>query len=959
MPDKLFKFVSPGVQVAETDNSQLPKTSFPVGPIVVGRTERGPAMKPVTVGSFSEFVELFGNPIPGGRGGDIWREGNYSAPTYASYAAQAWLKNNSPVTVIRLLGCQHSNATEDGVAGWSTENSPSTTLDENGGAFGLFVGNYDSGSIDGNQGSMVLSAIFYVEEGSIRLTGSSPQGDPVDGAAVVVKSIGSNFEFKAIIEDGSGAGILTSSFNFDKNSAIYIRKVFNTNPTLYGESELINEDDRQYYWLGETFDKHLTSTLTGSTSANGQIAVILPLQSTEFSGGDFGMGMQSAKSGWIFSQHMSSTTGSFDPKSMTKLFRFVTHDNGEWEQRNLKISLSNIKTSRNQDDPYGFFSVEIRKVKDSDNTPVFVERFDNVNLNPSSDNFIAKRIGDTYLVWDDDERRYREFGNFANSSKFVRIELNPSVETGMVDPRLLPFGFWGTPNFATVSYTSGSLAGTTPLRGLDSVPAHTQREGTAAIDSGITDFSCSFEFPKLNYRVSNVAGNLVNNKRGYWGVISNISSTSNRFEESYVDVVRAKPVGIDSYDEDSDVGTTTGVMFSLDDIAWTSGSQTDAEWAEGNRVAGTSITAGTYYNTEGNVQYKSTASYEYVLDAGFNRFTLPLFGGFDGLSVTVKEPFGNFIWEGESPSETTDAMFNTVKRAIDTFADPEMVEGNLAAIPGITQVGLTDHLLNVCESRGDMMAIIDLEGGFKPNTENNLGDSDPANRGDVDQTISNLKFRGLNTSYGAAFYPWVQIRDTINGAYIWVPPSVVALGTLGSSEGKSELWFAPAGFTRGGLSEGSAGMPVLNVREKLTSTQRDRLYEANINPIGNFPNQGIVIFGQKTLQVTPSAVDRINVRRLMIFLKKEISRMAARVLFDPNVSITWNRFLGEAEPFLDSVKVRYGISEYKFILDETTTTPELVDRNIMYAKIMVKPVKAIEFIGLEFVITNQGASFDD
>jgi phage tail sheath protein FI len=185
------------------------------------------------------------------------------------------------------------------------------------------------------------------------------------------------------------------------------------------------------------------------------------------------------------------------------------------------------------------------------------------------------------------------------------------------------------------------------------------------------------------------------------------------------------------------------------------------------------------------------------------------------------------------------------------------------------------------------------------------------------------------------------------------------MGTFSSSQARSELWFAPAGFTRGGLTEGSAGIPVIGVRERLTAKKRDKLYEANINPIAKFPAEGIVVFGQKTLQTTRSALDRINVRRLMIFVKKEISRIAATTLFEQNVRETWNGFIGRAEPFLRSVKARLGLTDFKIILDETTTTPDLVDRNIMYAKIFLKPARAIEFIAIDFVITDSGASFED
>jgi hypothetical protein len=172
-------------------------------------------------------------------------------------------------------------------------------------------------------------------------------------------------------------------------------------------------------------------------------------------------------------------------------------------------------------------------------------------------------------------------------------------------------------------------------------------------------------------------------------------------------------------------------------------------------------------------------------------------------------------------------------------------------------------------------------------------------------------------------------------------------------------WFAPAGFNRGGLSSGIAGLPVFNVTDKLSSKERDRLYDANINPIASFPNEGIVIFGQKTLQVTRSALDRVNVRRLLLFVKKGISRIAKDILFEPNVQETWDRFISRAEPFLADVKARFGVTDYKLVLDKSTTTPALIDQNIMYAKIFLKPARAIEFIAVDFVITNTGAAFED
>jgi hypothetical protein len=352
-----------------------------------------------------------------------------------------------------------------------------------------------------------------------------------------------------------------------------------------------------------------------------------------------------------------------------------------------------------------------------------------------------------------------------------------------------------------------------------------------------------------------------------------------------------------------------------------------------------------------------TNGYKEVIDEGFGRFTTVLNGGFEGLNILEREPFRNTLLANTTAN--TNYAFATIDRAIDAVADAEVVECNMMTYPGLTNTILTNKLLDVCESRGDALAIIDIEDAYVPSAEN--ASALPSDRIlPVDSAIDALDLRNLNNSYGCCYYPWVQITDTVTtGGSLWAPPSVVALGTFASSQARSELWFAPAGFNRGGLTEGSAGIPVTNVRSRLSSKERDDLYAANINPIAQFPAEGIVVFGQKTLQVTQSALDRINVRRLMIYVKREISRIAATLLFEQNVSATWNRFLGRTNPFLQSVKTRLGLTDFKVLLDETTTTPDLIDRNILYAKIFLKPARAIEFIALDFVITRSGASFED
>ena len=302
--------------------------------------------------------------------------------------------------------------------------------------------------------------------------------------------------------------------------------------------------------------------------------------------------------------------------------------------------------------------------------------------------------------------------------------------------------------------------------------------------------------------------------------------------------------------------------------------------------------------------------------------------------------------------------YNSIFKALETVEDAESVKYDLISIPGITQTDVTDEVMGLASRRQDCLAIVDIPGGYKPGYENNGA----VTTGDLNGTITNLEGRLINNSYAATYYPWVRLRDRVGGQgdVLFVPPSVAAIGALGKSQGMSELWFAPAGFNRGGINElgGPTGPIITGTWEHLTKADRDRLYSTNINPIARFPSLNqIVIFGQKTLQQESSALDRINVRRLLIYLKHRIGLVSETILFDQNVRTTWNRFKFQADTILADTQARLGISEYKLVLDDKTTTADLIDRNILYAKIFIKPTRSIEFIAVDFIISRSGVEF--
>ena len=993
-----YKFVSPGVFIEEIDNSQRPAAPVPIGPLVIGRSRRGPAYRPVKVSSFSEFITIFGNPVAGEEASDIWRSGVPTAPTFAAYAAQAWLKNNGALTFIRLLGDQHPDADtndNEATAGWTAQTRPGSTTaaQGGGGAYGLFL--FNSGAAGESDESVdgVLAATFYTTTGAPALSGDFRQNSGAEnltGSSALVDSLDTNKSFKLRIYNSNGnkdaddSNVLKEAvFNFDRGSNSYIRKVFNTNATKTN-SALIDttNDTTSTFFLGQSYERHVNEFISASQACYGMILQI-GNGSVMADGGNHKFATQAAQTGWFFSQDLRNTAGagngtnassvdankltpSFNPENASanvaqKLFKLHTLSTGEAEQRQFKISIEDIRYSRNDNSPYGTFTLAIRDIKDTDSARRYVERYTNLTLDPNSPNYISKQIGDMYVEWDTNKKRLVEYGSFPNVSKLVRVEVAAAVEASQINPELLPFGSYGPTKLLDFTITSDPADAASSLT-LDAAflaagtgscfnavtGAADNKVQLAASSTATLGFTGSVKFPSIPLRSSSLDDNLSDPTEAYFGAQFTRATGSVIFDESNLDVLYSLAKGAGGADAFGEVANTTETSwyFTLDDLRMDGAANKPAYYASGSRENGVSITA-------------TSGSYKSVLDKGYDRFTTPLYGGFDGFDIKEKEPFNATRALPEGAVETGYSMFYSVKKGIDLYADPEFIQGNMLVVPGIVNEGLTTHMIETAEARGDTLAIIDPRGGYSPASEDYRSEQSRIETNHVDNVVSNMELRNLNSSYAATYYPWVRVTDTISGRGVWVPPSVAAFGALSFSEKIAAPWFAPAGFNRGGLSNGAAGIPVTMVRSKLTSKERDDLYDVNINPIASLPNEGIVIFGQKTLQSTPSALDRINVRRLMIFVKREISRIASTLLFEPNVPDTWANFTSQVNPLLEGIQNEFGLDDFRVQLDETTTTPDLIDQNIIYAKIFLKPTKVVEFFAIDFVITNSGAGFED
>lgn len=327
------------------------------------------------------------------------------------------------------------------------------------------------------------------------------------------------------------------------------------------------------------------------------------------------------------------------------------------------------------------------------------------------------------------------------------------------------------------------------------------------------------------------------------------------------------------------------------------------------------------------------------------KFIFGFQGGFDGTSPAVPLKLGDNITatnqQGLDCSTSTASGSVGYSLAVAALGNADEVDINLVWTPGIIynyHTPVVRDVIDMCEARGDCFYVFDT---YQNQTAGG-------------RSVQNVvdKAAEFDTNYAATYYPWMRIIDTNTNRLIKVPPSVVMPSVYAQSDRSAAEWFAPAGLNRGGIEIAKS------VVDKLTHSERDVLYEGRVNPIVSFPGQGVSVWGQKTLQVQPSALDRINVRRLLIAVKKYIASTSKFLVFEQNVSSTRNRFLSIVNPYLESVQQRNGLYAFRVVMDESNNTPDVIDRNILYGQIYLQPTKTSEYILLDFNVLPSGAAFD-
>ena len=324
------------------------------------------------------------------------------------------------------------------------------------------------------------------------------------------------------------------------------------------------------------------------------------------------------------------------------------------------------------------------------------------------------------------------------------------------------------------------------------------------------------------------------------------------------------------------------------------------------------------------------------------KFMVPFQGGFDGSKPNLPKMIGTNIKSsntlGFDCSTSTSTGTLAYRKAFAALSNTDFFDMNMLITPGLIDrlhSSVTAEARQLAEDRQDTFYIMDA--------------------GAVTDSISTVvnQVNSIDSNYTATYFPWVRIVDPGKNKPMFVPPSVVVPGALSFNDTVAAPWYAPAGLNRGSLTS------VINTYEKLTQSNRDELYESRVNPIANFPNQGICIWGQKTLQSRPSALDRVNVRRLLITVKKFIASSTKFLVFEQNTTATRNRFLAIANPYLESVRSQQGLHAFRVVMDASNNTPDLIDQNILYGQIFLQPTRTAEFIVLDFNIQPTGASFPE
>jgi len=801
--------------------------------------------------------------------------------------------------------------------------------------------------------------------------GQASVTDTAPGQATIATAAGPRGATTGSITNGHQATLYLNGYNqstnrsiqfsFDPDSPQYIANSLNTDPTK------IEEKGHYLYADFPVYRSQAIPTGSGAISqganANGEPISFLLTGSADRNAGtaqqpnfeNFENRYQRAFSPMFISQDMGTRHD---------LFKVTALSDGLGPSDQFKVSIQNIKPSTDPQNEYGSFDLVIRDFEDTDRNPSILESFSKVNLDLNSERYICRVVGDQKISFNFDDSEESQSilveGEYTNNSNYIRIEPSSQLKEGQAPAAAIPFGFRGHYHLQT----SGSAL---------LLP---DERGNALVASGaIGDSIVQPPVPMIQHLKVGAGSSAKLNAGIYWGpqfskvqsttdpnktfssstAISNFAKYFGDFRSDVANMWVGDNAGtaVSDYLGNVDADTFNNNMFALDKVQVVTGSDTKADptkWIDSVYVRNGIIANDP--NSAAKTRALKVSDLTKVANRKYAKFTTFLQGGWNGVNVFDEEKskltdaaahreYTNEADQGGVSGPTVAAY----RKAIDIMATDADVDIKLLAVPGQRNLGVTDYAISAMESRFDAMYIMDTQEKDVNNTVITSSLQNP----DISSTIESFKNRGLNTSFAAAYFPDIIIQHPDRATNLTVPPSVVVLGAFSQNDSIGHPWFAPAGFSRTSLQTTVQSTMALN-QENL-----DDLYDSKINPITSFAGTNLVIWGQKTLQQSSNALDRVNVRRLLIEIRRLVRDAANQIIFEPNREETLSKFKSLVDPILQNVQDNQGLSRYKVVIDTTTTTQADVENNTVRGKILLQPTKTIEFVSLDFVVTNAGA----
>ena len=930
-------FVSPGVFTSEKD---LTFVSQQVGVTTLGlagETLKGPAFEPIFITNYDEFLTIFGGLNPE-------KFGNNKPKYELPYIAKSYLTQSNQLFVTRVLGLTGFDAGKGWAIVTKANYDPSTIAT---GSTTTFTADFSGGTVYYNfVGAGSGQAQYLYQQGLFpngpTLTTESIPGvtDVYPEGIIFTPTTGVNFSgVSAVVTlvtggtslSGSISGTVTtytataySQYNnlvlgvlrsrgdyFSDDGSL---KTWQTSQTVGGVvadmSNVLTNPLGQFTLSATSVDLLTTSTYDVSldrtsrkyiTGVLGEdffdrsprifVEEFYPNMLQDLIDGNYILGLknelvyinninnyqqqyQTPETPWVVSELRGN--------KVSKLFKFISISDGNEANREIKISIQNIKLDSKE------FDVVVRTFNDTDARPTILESYTKCVMDPTSNNFIARRVGTAD-------------GEFTLNSRFIMIVMNDEAPADA-----FPAGFNGyrVRDYVgtTVSSPSSSVSYTPPF--VDYKTTYDpENERVRKVYLGITE-TLGIDQDMFNWK-----GLTTNDS--YW-----TATTKGFHMDSGATVAGNYEVGAFSF---TDEAAVVGTLY--------------------DSVSARKFTLAPYWGFDGWDSYRKNRTNTDKYRVGKTAFST-------GVSN------GQFVQLG-SQDGTSDlyAYWNGIK----TFANPEAVNINVFASPGI-DYGDNSYLVQetidmIEEQRADSVYILTSP----ENVE--INDVDPtlgfgftsAYINDADSLIGLLESADIDSNYTATYWPWIQERDSENNVNVWLPPTLEVVRNIALTDNVAFPWYAVAGYTRGLTN-------ALQARLKLTEADRDILYEGRVNPMATFSDVGVVIWGNKNLQVKDSVLDRLNIRRLLLQARKLITAVGVRLLFEQNDQIVRNQFLNLVNPILDNIRKERGLADFRV---QISNDPEEIDRNEMRGKIFLKPIPSLEYIIIEFNVTPTGASFDN